>query len=482
VGTTNHRRTLALATLLWLGGLGGTAFAAPEPAAIANAVTELDGEHDRATAAVYLLQAGGERAAKQIRSAWPTISLLGQKRAIGALRSLAKDHDAAVDTLMEAARSDDEDLRDSAFEALRQVGRRGREAFVELLSDPQVGDRAASVLARAEPDFAIERLLDAMAEPAGSNRPGLRAALGTAVQRSVGDANGALRDWLGTAPAVSAVASACIGLIGLEAQRATLTAFIEYAAPKSTDFASNWRLLQAAAAAGPSAEIDDWLRSQVDGPEEWMLRRAAVDGMTARGHREDVRASLKDPYPRVRASAAAALSGDDESMLERATLARRDAWPMVRAASVSSLRREGEALAVVVASVDDSMSEVRAAAIRVLSASSHDEGWERIHRRLRARDEWPSVTQAAIEYVVAHCRSDAAEALFLVVMRAAPSNALTADLNNAARAIEALRALGSPEAVATVEQLRSTEGVPPTLKMALEQPPAEDGGCRQAPP
>ncbi|MGB5546388.1 MAG: hypothetical protein WBM74_07430, partial [Polyangiales bacterium] len=132
--------------------------------------------------------------------------------------------------------------------------------------------------------------------------------------------------------------------------------------------------------------------------------------------------------------------------------------------------------------VDDSMSEVRAAAIRVLSATSHDEGWERIHRRLRARDEWPAVTQAAIEYVVAHCRSDAAEALFLVVMRAAPSNALTEDLNNAARAIEALRALGSPEAVATVEQLRSTEGVPPTLKMALEQPPAEDGGCRQAPP
>jgi hypothetical protein len=65
-------------------------------------------------------------------------------------------------------------------------------------------------------------------------------------------------------------------------------------------------------------------------------------------------------------------------------------------------------------------------------------------------------------------------------MRAAPSNALTEDLNNAARAIEALRALGSPEAKSAVEQLRHTEGVPPTLKMALEQPLPKDGGCAQA--
>ena len=140
------------------------------------------------------------------------------------------------------------------------------------------------------------------------------------------------------------------------------------------------------------------------------------------------------------------------------------------------------ALAVVVASVDDSMSQVRVAAIEVLTASSHDEGWERIRRRLRARDEWPMVTAAAIDYVVAHCRTDAAETLFHVVMRAAPGNAVTEDLNNAARAIVALRALGSPEAVATVEQLRSTESIPPTLKMALEQPLAEDGRCARTPP
>jgi len=211
-----------------------------------------------------------------------------------------------------------------------------------------------------------------------------------------------------------------------------------------------------------------------------MLRRAAVDAIGARGHRDVARGSLADPYPRVRAQAAALLSGDSDTLVERATLARNDTWPMVRAEAVISLRTEGEAIPVIVASVDDSMSVVRAAAIEVLAASSHEQGWERIHRRLRARNEWPQVTAAAIDYVVAHCRTDAVEALLHVVMRAAPSNALTDDLNNAARAIEALRVLGTAEAEAAVEQLRATEGVPPTLKMALEQPLPKDGGCSRA--
>lgn len=480
MGSKNRRCALALVATLSVAGLAGTAVAAPDPARIADAVSKLDADHDEATAAVYVLQAGGERAARQLRSAWPTLSLIGQKRATGVLSHLAQDHEAAVDTLIEAARSDDDDLRDLAFEALRRSGDRGRDAFVALARDPVVGDRAASLLARVDPDFAVAPLLAAMVEPGGSDRPGLRAALGTAVQRSDSDANLSLLAWLDEGPPASAVASAAMGLVGLEAQRRAMTAFVEYAAPKSTDFSSTWRLLQSSAAAGPSDELDRYVRRHLDEPDEWMLRQAAVDAITARGHREVARASLKDPYPRVRASAAASLSGDQASLLERATLARRDTWPMVRAAAVSSLRSEGEALAVLVAAVDDSMSQVRTAAIEVLSASSHDQGWERIHRRLRSRNEWPQVTEAAIDYVVAHCRADAAEALFLVVMRAAPSNALTEDLNNAARAIEALHALGSPEALATIEQLRGTADVPPTLKIALEQPPAEDGGCAKA--
>jgi len=447
---------------------------------IADAVRNLDADHDQAIAAVYVLQAGGARAARQIREAWPTLSVLGQKRALGALAQLAKDQQAAIEALVEAARSDDEEVRERALAILRRTTPRGRDGLVALLSDPAVGDRAASLLARTEPDFAIQPLLSAIAQPGGANRHGLRSALGTAVQRTDEDTKGRLRGWLSGGPPAAAVASAALGLSSLDEHRDVIASFVEYAVARSTDFAARWRLLQSAGAAGASDEVDWWVRSQLDGPEEWMLRQAAVDAITARGHREDARGSLNDPYPRVRARAATVLSGDPDSVLERATLARRDTWPLVRADAVTSLRTEGDAIAVIVASVDDSMSVVRAAAIRVLAASSHDQGWERVHQRLRARNEWPQVTAAAIDYVVAHCRKDGVEALFQVVMRAAPSNALTDDLNNAARAIEALRALETPEAKATVEQLRRTGGVPPTLKMALEQPLPMDGECTPA--
>ena len=175
--------------------------------------------------------------------------------------------------------------------------------------------------------------------------------------------------------------------------------------------------------------------------------------------------------------AATSLSGDPETLVERATLARKDTWPMVRAAAVTSLRSEADALPVVVAAVSDGMSLVRVAAIEALTPASHDEGWEKIHGRLRASNEWPKVTAAAIEYARTHCRADSAESLFRVVLRATPSHALTEDLNNAALAIEALRVLGTPEAGAFIEQLRVTPEVPPTLKMALEQPLPEEARC-----
>ncbi|MGB8330760.1 MAG: hypothetical protein WCE62_11590 [Polyangiales bacterium] len=455
----------------------GRVSASPDAAAIADAVRDLDAGHDRALSASYVLQAGGEQAALKIRDNWQYLSLLGQRRALSPLSRLASDYDAAIEALVVAARSDDEEIRAAAFAALERSAPRGRDGLVVLVFDPVVGDRAAASLARTDPTFALEPLLSAMQGAAGADRPGLRYALAAAVRRSEDDPERRVRNWLAGGPDPAAVGSAAAGLASIEDHRELIAALIEYAAPKSNDFPTAWRLLQSAKAAGPSEQVDRWVRSQLDGPEQWMLREAAVDAITARGHRQDARASLGDPYPRVRARAAMALSGDSASLVGRATLARRDIWPMVRADAVRSLRTEGEAIPVIVAAVDDSMSMVRVAAIEVLTASSHEEGWARIHRRLRASNEWPQVTVAAIDYVVAHCRTDAVQALLRLVLRASPSDAGTDDLNNAARAIVALRILGTPEAEAAVEQLRLRQGVPPTLKMALEQPLAEDSRC-----
>ena len=243
MGTTKRRSVIAWVTVVSLTAWAGSAYASPDPVVIAEAVRNLDADHDRAIAAVYVLQAGGQRAAMQIRDAWPSLLLLGRKRALGALRQLAEQHDAAVEALVEAARSGDEDLRNSALTILQRTKPRGLGGLVSLLPDPVVGDRAASLLARAEPSFAIEPLLDAIAQPGGADRHGLRSALGTAVQRSNDDSKERLRGWLSTRPPAESVASAAMGLASLDEYRNIVASFVEYAATKTTDFAARWRLL-----------------------------------------------------------------------------------------------------------------------------------------------------------------------------------------------------------------------------------------------
>lgn len=482
MGSNRANRALALGLVAALLAPASALDAQSNRKVIERAVADLEAEHDQAAAAVHVLRSGGAQAASALRDAWPSLSPTAQQRAIGAAARLAPTHDAAFDVLVEAAKSDEEHLRKLALLALGRMAARGREGLVTLLADPSVSGSAAFMLAQTDPQFAVSPLLVAIARPGGEDRRDFRDALASAVRRAGEGADESLAHWLASDPPTAAAASAALGLAVLDGHGEALAALIEYAISDADDFATGWRLLQAAGAAGPSTTVDAWVRSQLTTPEEWMLRQAAVEAIGARGHREEARASLDDPYPRVRKSAAQALSGDPESLLARAALARRDAWPMVRAAAVTGLRDELDAVPIVVAAVDDSMSMVRVAAIDALRPASHDQGWDRIHLRLRADNEWPAVTEAAIVYAAAHCRTDSLDALARIILRARSSQALTEDLNNAARAIEALRIIGTADAKNAIAQLRQTEWVPPTLKMALERPLLEGAECRSKSP
>lgn len=465
-----------MALLFGVGVMANPAWATSNHTAIQEAIQALEADHDQALAAAYALEAGGRPAAEALRDAWPSLSQLARTRAIEPLRRLAATHTAALDTLVEAARSDDDRLQRLGLAALERAEPRGRDGLVTLLGDPRVGDQAARALARSEPSFAVDALLAAVATPGGPDRPGLRQALAVAREHSDGSAQ-KLMGWLQTQPPSSALASVALGLSAAGGQSSIVAELIERALGQPLDFDTRWRLLRSAGRAGPSASIDRWLGTELREAPEWMLREAALESLAMRGHGGEARGSLDDPYPRVRLRAALILTGDERSLVPRAKLARRDAWPMVRAAAVQSLRGQAEALPVVVAAVDDSMSVVRAAAIEALREMSDAHGWEAIHRRLMDSSEWPSVTAAAIDYVVAHCRSDAVDSLLRVVLRAAPSSARTEEINNAARAIEALRVLRTPEAQSALELLSTSQGVPPTLKMALERPLPEDRRC-----
>jgi len=476
------RHDLALAVLTTLvASLPAVSSATDRAPRFAGALQELDADHDRSLAAVRELSSGGEAAAVAVCDAWPSLTNRAQSRAILALETLAADHQAAVECLVLAARTGNEAMREDALDALRRAGPLGLTGLVALLPDSRAGDRAAVLLARTDPDAAVRPLLDFLAAEGATARPVVREALATAIVRADGDVDQPLLDWLQTEPPVTAVAAAALAIPDVAQYRPTLTRLIEYAIGAADDFETRWRLLRAASRAGASPSIDAWAQAQLDDAREWMIRQAAIETLAARGLRTRARSALADPYPRVRATAASALSKDPGSMTSRATLARRDTWPMVRAAAVNSLRSEPSATPVIVAAVDDPMSEVRTSAIEVLTHTRHQRGWERIHGRLSNQSEWPDVTAAAIDYVVVHCRSDAVDALVGVIGRAASPSALTEDINNAARAIVALRALGTKEADAAIQRLQSA-GVPPTLKLALEQPLPRSRRCAPVPP
>ena len=474
MGLQDQRHPFALAVALCVPLMCA---AVPDASSLAEAVDRLEGSHDQGVEAVRVLSVGGKGAVAELRVQWSRLSHRAQRRAVRALEALAQSESSAVELLVDAAKSPMEPIRHDALDALSRAGAQGARGLVELLRDGVVGDRAATMLARQQSASAVKPLLEVIEEEGGPERPGLRDALRTAALRGGPEALGILDGWLESEPSPAALAAAAVALSRAPSFGSLVTQWIATGAPKSEDFATAWRFLQSARGSGPSDAIDAWLGEQLQTADKWMLRGAAVEALAMRDRLPMIRSALNDRSPRVRFVAAQALAADPDSVLARAKLARRDPWPMVRAAAVLSLRGQPEATPVVVAAVDDPMSEVRLAAIEVLKHAPHLQGWERIHGRLKTKDEWPTVTAAAIEYVVAHCPADASDALIDVILRSAGRRAGPDDLDNAVRSIRALRALQTPEGESALKRLGRAPGLPPALALALEEPRGKLPSC-----
>ncbi len=478
------RRLASLAVTALAISLGATSVGAksdPGEDALSVAIRGLEGGHDEGLAAVQTLAEAGESGLARLARYWGQLSLKAQRRAVRALGRLAHRHSEAIDLLVRAASSADPPLRRDALSTLGRTGAAGREGLAALLPDPQVGDAAARELARQFPDSAMPLLLSALEGDQGGSRRGLRDAIYRSAKHGGREAEKALTDWLRAGPDSAALAGAAVAFSHSQAHEAFVASCITAGASLAADFETHWRFVLSARATPPSAEIDDWLASVASESEEWMLREAAIEALALRGQQAAARAGLQDPHPRVRSRAADALAGDPESRLERAQLARRDRWPMVRTEAVRSLRAEEEALPVLIAAVDDPMSSVRSAAIDALASSASPQGWDRVHARLRDRREWPAVTESAIGYAAAHCQTDAVPALMEVVLRAASASAQQEDFNNAARAIFALRRLDTAEARTHLRRLEASPGLPPTLQIALTETLAEAPPCQKPP-
>jgi hypothetical protein len=433
--------------------------------------TKLAGGGSEADEAARVLTLVGEPAMPEVARRWPDMPS-AERRALVPLLARAVSRDDAKALLRAAARADEELLRDAALDACERVGSPGHDLLSELVIDPAVGDDAAVRVARVAPSVALRPLLAAVAIEGGASRPPLREALRVAASRAPQSAE-VLDAWVLGAPPPSARAAVTLALAPAEETRALAVRVLEsldVASVGDAAFEDRWRVASAARFL-PRASTSGWLAGLVRA-EEWMLRREAVRAIATWPRDEESRALarplLEDPYPRVRAAAAttlAALEPTTRDVEAIAVLARRDKWPLARAAGIEALTGFERALPILRVGVDDPSRRVRAAAIDALRVRADDGSWSRIEARMNDDGEWPEVLSAGIRFARERCLAASVPTLTAVIDRGRRPDAWAPDVDLAMAAIDALVAIGGAEAEATLERAAS-ESSPPPLRAA----------------
>jgi HEAT repeat protein len=312
-------------------------------------------------------------------------------------------------------------------------------------------------------------------EEGGHDRPALR----TAVREAFDRAPDAMSPWTREPTSPEAAAAVALALAASDAGRDTAGALVAWAKERATDFATRYRLVDAARLIGAQdADTDAWLAQLAAEAEDWALRALALEALAARGAPRAAglsAAALADPSPRVRTTALALLTGRAPPLREVAALARRDRWPMVRAAAVRALAGHADGLPMLRRAVGDPGKGVRAAAIEGLAAAGDGASLPLIEERLRDEREWPEVIRAALGFVRTECALGAVDALGAVVARALRPNPWEPDLDVAGEAVLVLGHLGGEEAEALLA--RAARSRIPVLEASARLATERGPGC-----
>lgn len=440
-------------------------------------VAALVREEPHASELVSLLAALGPAGARALAPRWDELSARGKRRGLKVLAS-ALDDVRVRSLVMSAAESDDRELRTAALDVLAVGGRAGRSALRELaLASSAAGDDGARLLART-PDE-LPTLLDALAQPGGSDRSALRAAIVAIARRDP-----ARLEALATERAASLEAAPCaaLALMASEAGAPALTTRVAASCrPRVTRFEDRYRLARALAQGAPSDDDDAWLTHEADDAAEWMQRQQALASLVSRepvAARAVAERRAQDPYPRVRASAVVALTSSGERAAIEASA--RDPWPIVRSAAIEALASFDDAGPSLERGLDDGSARVRRAAIEALLRQRRGTAWPKIAERLRTPSEQLPVRAEAVHFAAALCLS-AAKPLLEELARATLSPAGTDD--DTALAVEALRALAAlgGDAARAGAQIVEKAATPALLRLWQRLPPPRcaagaDGG------
>jgi hypothetical protein len=465
-------RPLELAELRVFGALD-------RPEYVSSLASQLASDAPEAPSAAEQLAELGLRGAYAVAPRFDAMSARGRLRSVKVLGRGVGDP-AVLATLLRAAHDRDENVSQAGVTALYEAGALGRSALRDLARESGApGDRAVALLGRDAGEQSA--LLAALLAQGGVARPVLRHAIAGLAKRKPEGFDAALteaRDHVTTGEERVALAVAA-ALAGHPSTGATIAA----ALPEARVFEARYRLAMAAAEAGAQPEVDAWLAEQSLHAEEWMVRVAAFEALERRApaRAAELAAALAaDSYPRVRARAVKTLRrGADDALLTRA--AKDDDWPLVRVAGAETLAARPDLRSTLLALVDDPSRKVRAAAVRALAQQDAREAWPKIAPRLAQADEWTEVKVAGADFAAALCVAEAREPLVLMARRGLRHEATEDEQFLAARALEALNALGG-EARADARRIVEREGAPDSLKKLVDAAAPSQCGAPQADP
>lgn len=404
-----------------------------------------------ARGAAQLLRRMGAPAATAISRAYPDMPARERQFAVDVF--LGIEGDVATQGLRTAGL--DASLRERVVEGLRS--RRDLSRLQTFVQEPVSADSAeasalvnasAYALASLDAEAALPPILDAYLQ--GHKGELLNRAFGRIARG--GELPG-VGEWAPNAP-LDAVIQVSVALARSQAESPLLHLLFRRAGEAST-FEQRYLFLSAMERIDTlTAESRSWVEAQMNA-DEWMLRFAALRTLSPSTSQAAFEQGLGDPYPRVRAVAAAKTTRAPWAQARIHALATEDPWAFVRAQALTaaSHRTPNRWTA---RGLNDRHENVRAAAIRVQlrqTTPMDPEVARRINRRLADDDEWPVVLQAGVELARSRCEPALVAGLTSIIERGIRPNAWAPDEEVASSAIVALAAIASPEALEVVQRV-----------------------------
>jgi hypothetical protein len=416
-----------------------------------------------------------------LQTGWPTLSVLGKQRALRLLFDARPIDPRAFEVLRTALSDPDPGVNRKALALAQEHATGGANLLIELSkSATSQGDQAAIALAHGRDPERLHILLAALLQPGGSERPQLREAIAVAFQGSGESAASTLAEWSQAPQPLAARAALALALSHAAQAREFVQTLVLASLKDSTQFADQWRLVQASEGLAAEPLLDAWLSGLAHDANAWMLRAAALDALSAR-HAPDAltqaRKALNDTYPRVRATALHSLAHDPAAFELLAQAAHDDKWFLVRQAALDNLPDSTRARVVWVSAIKDRTPTVRAAAVRALAHAHAAEAFDQIQPLLDNAQEYPEVIAEAVAFAKGLCVSRSAPSLQAVAVRGLKPDAWSADQELALSALDALSSLGGESAKWAHDH---AEGplVPKAVQSAAAAAVAKPASCR----